>query len=237
MRLTITPAFLDLFPDAVLGAAVARGIDNAGEDTALIARLRQAEALVAERFREMAVAEHPHIAVWREAYRRFGARPKDHRSSVENLARRARKGQALPHINKVVDIYNAVSLETLLPVGAEDLDTIEGDVELAVAGETEPAIRLLGEPEARPPRPGEVIYRDQAGALCRRWNWKEADRTKLTEATRNALLVVEGLPPIEKSAVASAIEEIARRIREHSGGTVVTALLDRERPFLELAID
>lgn len=234
MRLTLTPSFLALFPDATVGVAVARGVDNAGVDAAVTARLREAEALVAERFRDRVVSEHPHIAVWREAYRRFGAKPKNHPSSVESLARRARKGQALPHINRLVDIYNAVSLETLLPAGAEDLDAIEGDIELAVAGENEPAVRLLGEPEARPPRPGEVIYGDRAGAICRRWNWKEADRTKLTEGTRNALLVVEGLPPIEKSAVASAIEEIARQIRERCGGAVWTAVLGRERSVLEL---
>ena len=49
--------------------------------------------------------------------------------------RRALKGHAIPHINRVVDTYNAVSLETLLPAGAEDLAAIEGDVELAIAGE------------------------------------------------------------------------------------------------------
>ncbi|MGH9368619.1 MAG: B3/B4 domain-containing protein [Thermoanaerobaculia bacterium] len=237
MRLTLTPSFLELFPDAVLGVAVARGVDNAGEDAALTARLREAEALIGQRLRDQALAEHPRVAVWREAYRKFGAKPKDYPSSVENLLRRALKGEVLLHINKIVDIYNAVSLETLLPAGAEDLDAIEGDVALAVAGEGEAPVKLLGEPEARPPRRGEVIYRDRAGAICRRWNWKEADRTRITAATRNALLVVEGLPPIERSAVSSAIEEIARAIPKHCGGAVVTALLDRERPVLELAID
>jgi DNA/RNA-binding domain of Phe-tRNA-synthetase-like protein len=233
VRLTISEDVLSRFPAAVLGVAVAREVDNAGEDAALVERLRQAQAGVSAQFRDLPVTEHPNIAVWREAYRRFGAKPKDYHSSIENLVRRALRGQALPHINRLVDIYNAVSLETLLPAGAEDLDAIQGDVELAVAGD-EPPVRLLGEPEARPPRPGEVIYRDRVGAICRRWNWKEADRTKLTEATRNALVVVEGLPPIEKSAVASAIEEISRRIRDHCGGAVVTALLDREIPSWSL---
>jgi DNA/RNA-binding domain of Phe-tRNA-synthetase-like protein len=233
VRLTISEDVLSRFPAAVLGVAVAREVDNAGEDAALVERLRQAQAGASAQFRDLPVTEHPNIAVWREAYRRFGAKPKDYHSSIENLVRRALRGQALPHINRLVDIYNAVSLETLLPAGAEDLDAIQGDVELAVAGD-EPPVRLLGEPEARPPRPGEVIYRDRVGAICRRWNWKEADRTKLTEATRNALVVVEGLPPIEKSAVASAIEEISRRIRDHCGGAVVTALLDREIPSWSL---
>ena len=111
----------------------------------------------------------------------------------------------------------------------------EGDVELAIAGEGEPAVRLLGEPEARPPRPGEVIYRDRAGAICRRWNWKEADRTKLTPSTRNALLVVEGLPPVGRAEISEALAEAARRIRESCGGKVETAVLDRDRPVFELS--
>ena len=96
-------------------------------------------------------------------------------------------------------------------------------------------MRLLGEPEARPPKPGEVIYRDRAGAICRRWNWKEADRTKLTEATRNAVLVVEGMPPVTRDELAAALEELAKRVRERCGATVavVTAVLSRERPAFE----
>jgi len=234
MRLTITPSVLERFPATVLGVAVARGIDNTGDPPGVSEALRRAEALLPTRLEGVLVSEHPSIAVWREAYRRFGAKPKDHPSSIENLVRRVSKGGTIPHINRVVDIYNAVSLATLLPAGAEDLDAIDGDVELTIAGESEPAVRLLGEPEPRPPRAGEVIYRDRAGAICRRWNWKEADRTKLTEGTRNALVVVEGLPPIGREAVAAAIEEIARRIREHCGGTVATAILDREAPRIGL---
>ena len=133
-----------------------------------------------------------------------------------------------------MDLYNAVSLEALLPAGAEDLAAIDGDVELTVAGEAEAPVRLLGEPEARPPKAGEVIYRDRQGAICRRWNWKEADRTKITEATRDAIVVVEGLPPIGREDVEAALEAIARAVRERLSGTAATAVLDAGRTDLEL---
>jgi DNA/RNA-binding domain of Phe-tRNA-synthetase-like protein len=233
VRLTIRPGVLALFPEAVVGLAAATGVRNAGEDAADAADLRRAEAGLPGHFAGVLPAEHPRIAAWREAYRRFGAKPKDHPSSVENLARRVLKGWTVPHVNRLVDLYNAISLETLLPAGGEDLDAIDGNVELTLASENEPPVRLLGEPEARPPKPGEVIYRDRAGAICRRWNWKEADRTKLTEATRSAILVVEGLPPATREDVFRAVEELARRVRERCGATVVTAVLDRERPEFE----
>jgi DNA/RNA-binding domain of Phe-tRNA-synthetase-like protein len=230
MRLTIRPAVLELFPDALVGIAVATCVRNSGEDPRDAADLRRAEGGLPGRFAGVAPAEHPRIAAWREAYRRFGAKPKDNPSSIENLARRVLKGWQVPHVNRLVDIYNAISLETLLPAGGEDMDAIEGDVELTLAAENEPPVRLLGEPEARPPKPGEVIYRDRDGAICRRWNWKEADRTKLTEATRSAILVIEGLPPATREEVSAAVEELARRVRERCGAVVVTAILDRDHP-------
>jgi DNA/RNA-binding domain of Phe-tRNA-synthetase-like protein len=233
VRLTIEPGVLALFPDAVVGIAVAREIDNTGEDPRDAADLRRAEAGLPAKLGGVPPVEHPRIAAWREAYRRFGAKPKDNPSSVENLVRRVLKGWTVPHVNRLVDLYNALSLERLVPAGGEDLDAIEGDVALTLAGENEPSVRLLGEPEARPPHPGEVIYRDRAGAICRRWNWKEADRTKLTEQTRNAVLVLEGLPPVGREDVASAVEDLAGRVRERCGGTVITAILDRANPRFE----
>jgi DNA/RNA-binding domain of Phe-tRNA-synthetase-like protein len=234
LRLTLTPAFLELFPDAVVGIAAGRDLDNAGADPEIAGRLVKATASAAAAFRGVAIADHPRVAVWREAYRRFGAKPKDHPSSIENLVRRAAKGGEIRSINRLVDLYNAISLERLLPAGAEDLDAIEGDVELTLAGDGETPVRLLGEPEERAPRRGEVIYRDGVGAICRRWNWKEADRTKITEGTRRAIAVVEGLPPVPRADVAAAVEEIARGMRERLGGAAEIAILDRAAPAIAL---
>jgi DNA/RNA-binding domain of Phe-tRNA-synthetase-like protein len=229
-RLRVAPEIFSTFPDAILGVVTFEGVENGGEIPEILETLRRREEDVVRRMGAAPVTEHPHIACWREAYRRFGAKPKDHPSSIENLVRRVLKGQRLRHVNRLVDLYNAVSLEHLVPAGGEDLDAIEGDVELAFAGETEPAVRLLGEAEARPPKKGEVIYRDRAGAICRRWNWKEADRTKLTEATTRGLLVIEGLPPVERTMVASAATALAALVEKHCGGHVRVSIVDRENP-------
>jgi DNA/RNA-binding domain of Phe-tRNA-synthetase-like protein len=230
MRLLVTPEIFEMFPDAILGVVIARGIDNAGDPTAVFAELRRQEERVRQAFEGVSIPDHPRIACWREAYRQFGAKPKDYPSSIENLVRRVAKGHALPHINTLVDLYNTVSLRYLLPAGGEDLDWIQGDVLLTRAGEDEAPVRLLGEPEERAPRPGEVIYKDGVSAICRRWNWKEADRTKLTLTTRNAVLVLEGLPPVPQASVAEAAEELAGLVRTHCGGQVRMSLVDRKNP-------
>jgi DNA/RNA-binding domain of Phe-tRNA-synthetase-like protein len=232
--LRVTVEIFDLFPETLLGVVIAHGIDNTRESDAILAGLRREEERVRERLAGIQVSEHPHIAPWREAYRRFGAKPKDYPSSIENLVRRVLKGQSLPRINPLVDLYNTISLRHLVPAGGEDLDRIAGDILLTVASDREAPVHLLGEPETRPPKPGEVIYKDDLGAICRRWNWKEADRTKLTAATRNAVLVIEGLPPVGRDLVAPAAEELAALVRTHCGGCLEVALLDSGKPQIAL---
>ncbi len=246
--LRVTDEIFARYPEVVLGVVTAHGIDNSGaadgahaEDAEeRLAALRHEETRVRAALAGAQVAEHPHIAPWREAYRRFGAKPKDYPSSIENLVRRVLKGAPVPAINPLVDLYNTISLRHLVPVGGEDLDRVEGDIRLTFATGDEPPVRLLGEPEPRPPKPGEVIYADDLGILCRRWNWKEAERTKLTAATRHAFLVIEGLPPVGRETVERAARELAERVRVHcgggseGGGEVAVYVLDRDHPSAPL---
>jgi DNA/RNA-binding domain of Phe-tRNA-synthetase-like protein len=233
-RLRVAAEIFSAFPELVLGVVVAHGIDNGTGNAEAEASLRAAEQAVRQRFARLTVSEHASIKPWRLAYRRFGAKPKNTPSSIESLVQRVAKGHALGTVNTLVDLYNAVSLRHLLPVGGEDLDRIEGDLVLTFAGPAEPPVRLLGESEPRPPHPGEVIYRDDVAAVCRRWNWKEADRTKLTLSTRNGIFVIEGLPPAGPAEVQAAVKDLADGIRRLTGASLALALLDRERGEVSL---
>jgi DNA/RNA-binding domain of Phe-tRNA-synthetase-like protein len=239
-RLQVAGEIFEAFPDVLIGVVSFQGIRNTGESPELVELLRREEDDALRRLGEAGapIPDHPRVAPWREAYRRFGAKPKDHPSSIENLLRRVSKGHRLPHVNRLVNLYNAVSLRRFVPVGGEDLGAVEGDVALRFAAASEPAVRLLGEPPelARPPKAGEVIYADDAGALCRRWNWKEADRTKLTEQTTRGFLVVEGLPPVDRAAVEQALADLAALVTAHCGGSVRTTILDRGKPSAELTV-
>jgi DNA/RNA-binding domain of Phe-tRNA-synthetase-like protein len=234
MKLVITDTIFDEFAELVLGVVTLHHIDNSQNRVEITEMLRQAEAALSGKFGSTPVIEHPYIAIWREAYRKFGAKPKDYPSSIENLTRRVLNGATIGHINNLVSLYNTISLRHILPVGGEDLDKIVGDVLLTRAGNDEPAVLLLGEKEARAPRAGEIIYKDEVGAICRRWNWKEADRTKLTQETKNAFLVIESLPPVPRDTVETAIRELADLVKQYCGGTVSTALLDKGHQEIKL---
>src|SRR5579863_3415242 len=98
------------------GVVVFDAVDNGGGTENLAALLRDAETAVRERVSGN-VAEFPYLAAWREAYRRFGAKPSEHRSSIEAMVRRVVKPESIPSINPLVDIGNLVSLQYMLPVG------------------------------------------------------------------------------------------------------------------------
>src|SRR3972149_3371880 len=215
MKLVVKDTIFDEFPELVLGVVILHNIDNSQNRAEIAETLRQAEAALPGKFGSTPVIEHPYIVAWREAYRKFGAKPKDYPSSVENLTRRVLNGATIGHINNLVSLYNTISLRHILPVGGEDLDKIVGDVLLTRAGNEESAVFLIGEKEARAPRAGEIIYKDEVGAICRRWNWKEADRTKLTEDTKDAFMVIEGLPPVGREQIQTALSELSEMLKKY----------------------
>ncbi len=233
-KLIVSEKIFTTFPDVLIGVITARGIDNSAESSEVMQNLHREEMQVRERFITQQLSEHPHIAPWREAYRKFGAKPKDYQSSVENLIRRVVKGYSLPHINMLVDLYNTISLRHIVPAGGEDLDKIEGDIELTFANENEPPVKLLGEPEARSPKIGEVIYKDAISSICRRWNWKEADRTKLSDGTHNAVLVIEALPPVDRLKLNEILQELATLVRTFCDGSIDPKIADKQNPEVDL---
>jgi DNA/RNA-binding domain of Phe-tRNA-synthetase-like protein len=152
-----------------------------------------------------------HVLAWREAYRGFGAKPKRTKPSVDALLGRA---DAVPAINRVVDAYNAVSMEHVLPVGGEDIDAYQGSARLMRATGEEPFDTVAAGAEiVEHPLPGEVIWRDDAGVTCRRWNWRQCVRTRITETTKNALFVLERLAPYPFDRLIAAGDDLAVRLR------------------------
>ena len=232
MQFRLADDFLALFPDARIGIVVVGGINNHVRYEECAAILERQIAETATLLPDEDFASLPAIAPWREAYAKFGVKPSKTRSSIENLLRSAKAGR-LRSINPLVDIYNSVSLSWQLPAGGEDLDTIEGDIVLTRAAGDEMFVPLGGtEPE--PPPPGAVIYRDDTGVICSCWNWREADRTKLTASTTWAVLVMESIPPLDPANLDMALDALSMRVQAHLGGSARTTVLTRDNPSVAI---
>lgn len=233
MLIRVSPDIFSDYPGVIVGVVVAHNVNNSVVQADVKQLRQQAQANLRMHFTPNRLAEHAYIIPWIAAYKHFGAKPKKHIPSVLNLGQRALQG-SMPSINCLVDMYNIVSLKYLLPAGGEDLDTILGNIELTKAGENEKAINLLGDNSPTRPEVGEVIYKDDNGAICRRWNWKEAERTKITSQTSNAIFVIEGLPPVDRNTIEMAINDLAQMIERYCGGTATVAILDESQQQIVL---
>ena len=174
--------------------------------------VRHAEAATADALQGGKPEDLPHIAAWREAYRAFGSKPQRTRNSVEALTRRAETG--LPRVNRLTDIYNAVSVLHQLPVGGEDLDKYQGSPHLIRARGDEPFDTSAGgEPVVEHPDPGEVVWCDDKGVTCRRWNWRQGRRTQLTDETTSALFILDALDPMTDEQLLAAADDLIAHVR------------------------
>ena len=234
MKLKIADEIFEKFSGLNIGVITAKNINNAGAEDEIQNFIRAQEKEIREKYNAETLSENPKISVWRKVYSSFGAKPKKNKCSVESLYRLTLQGNDLRHISKIVDLYNFISLKYMLPVGGEDIDQMTGDVVLAFAKENEVPVLLLGDKVPRAPHPGEVIYKDDVSTLCRRWNWREADRTKLTEETKNCIMVIEGLPPVSQNEVESATKELMELAQKFCGGEISYTILNENKREVEI---
>jgi DNA/RNA-binding domain of Phe-tRNA-synthetase-like protein len=169
--------------------------------------LQAAETKAAQELRSQPPEQLPHVAAWREAYRAFGAKPQRTRNSLEALLRRTSTG--LPRVNRLTDLYNAISVLHQIPLGGEDLTRYQGPPRLVRATGQEPFDTVAdGVAVTEHPDPGEVVWCDDAGVTCRRWNWRQARRTQLREDTTAALFILDALDPLTGQALHQAADDL-----------------------------
>lgn len=206
-RAAVEPDVFELRPDYRVLLIAVDGITPAPTDGRSEQLLCAAETGARQLLAQQPPEHLPHVAAWREAYRAFGAKPQRTRNSLEALLRRADAG--LPRVNRLTDIYNAISVKHLVPLGGEDLDRYAGSPRLARATGTEPFLTTAGgQPVTEHPNPGEVVWLDDDGITCRRWNWRQTTRTQLRDDTAAALFILDALAPLTDDALHNAADDL-----------------------------
>ncbi|GAA2735189.1 B3/4 domain-containing protein [Pedococcus aerophilus] len=209
---TVSTEIAELRPDYRALLVVAQGLTPGTSDEVSDALLSRAEAAATARLAANTVEELPHVAAWRDAYRAFGAKPQRTRNSLEALTRRAPSG--LPRVNRLTDVYNAISVLHQLPIGGEDLDRYVGSPRLLRATGTEPFDTTAdGADVIDHAEPREVVWCDDLGVTCRRWNWRQGRRTALGEDTTDAVFILDALEPMTEDALRAAATDLTDHLR------------------------
>jgi DNA/RNA-binding domain of Phe-tRNA-synthetase-like protein len=227
-----TPEIWQQFPQLFPGLLL---VDDIAAEANVAERLEPFYARARARLAQTAESELPEVAAWRRAYSQMGLKPTQYRSAGEALLRRFRREGALPRLHPLVDLCNAVSLAFALPVAVFDLDGVDGFLEVRHATGAEQHTAFGGEIEH--PEPGEVIFADAAGhAHARRWTFRQSRRSTVSETTRHALIVSEGLHASAAADVRALIDTLAVEIAGVWGAPVGRAILRSEAPLWRFEI-
>ena len=221
--------YLDIFPESKIGILVCTGIDNhIVDENKYVDYLQEAQKEALKHIASPEFTENPVIRTWRDAFQKFKTK-KGARCSIEAMLKRISKGNSIGTINPLVDIYNGISLKYGVPVGGEDIDKFDGDNRLTVAEGGEEFV-TYGSDKSEPPYEGEVVYKDNAGAICRCFNWRESVRTMLSEETTNAFMCIETVAGEKDDVLDAALDELKTLIETELSGKVTKHILSKENP-------
>jgi DNA/RNA-binding domain of Phe-tRNA-synthetase-like protein len=235
MFFSIQKEIFDILPDLTIGMVVAKGVDNTHPSKEIDDLLAKAVEEVKKNFVGDKAQEHPRIKPWRTAFSKLGISGSKFPSSIESMARRILKGNPFPKINPLVDLYNSISLRFLVPMGGHDLDTLEGNIHLRFTEGWEPFTPMGGGETITMPK-GELVYRDDREVLTRNWVWRQCEKDKTTEKTKNIFIPMDVLGEVGRGRADEIILELSQLIPRYLGGTLFPAILTSDKPSIEFQI-
>jgi DNA/RNA-binding domain of Phe-tRNA-synthetase-like protein len=215
MIFSVDSKLFGIFPALEIGVLVCE-IENKryGED-----RLEAILEDIKNNFPYKSPQEHPHIRVWREAFKKLGISSSKYYSSIESLIRRALKGGPFPRINPVVDLYNGISLKYLVPMGGHAIVPIEGDISLCFAERCETFIPMEGG-EQEVVDKGEVIYKDKNEVLTRRWVWRQCNKDKVTVETTSMFVPIDVMEGLSQGLCREVMDDMEQSLLQNGYGRV-----------------
>lgn len=237
MRFRVEEDVFRMFPQFCRGIVTAAGIDNSRPSPELEKLLREQE----EKMRQdpaFDLATHPRLLAWKDAYRQFGSNPNKFTPSIVFLAKQVKSGKPMRSISPAVDAFNLISIKHIIPCGGDDMDSVAEDVTLGRAVSDETFAPIFKPEEVEHPEPGEVIYvnRKTKRVLCRRWNWRNADFSKMAPETRNLAINVDGMmPAIGRAEIEQAAEALRELLLQYCGGSISIHYLDAQNQAMDVS--
>ncbi len=230
-KVVIEGEIFEKFPDFKRGIVLVKDAQNHSSNERINALLK---GEVEEKSGKDLLSEDS-VKAWEEAHRKFGSNPNKFPPSIKALLKRVEKGSDLPFINSVVALFNYISVKYFIPCGGDDAEQVKGNFRLGFANGKEHFIPLGGKDPERPFE-GEVIYYDDESlnVMCRRWNWKNGENTKISERTRDMIINIDGIGSITSDTTKKARDEIAYFLEKECGAKVRVDLLEKEKGEIHL---
>lgn len=153
-----------------------------------------------------------------ELHKEVGIPKRKNLPASENLLKNLLKKQEFHKINPLVDLYNLISMDTKLPLGAHDLDKTEGNISLRLTQGNENYIPL-GSVEAKEVKAGIYSYIDDANDIICYSEIRQVDKTKVTEESKDVFFIVQGNQATTDKYVEDVAQELITVVTYYLGGT------------------
>ena len=233
MKFSMEQKIFELFPGMRVVTAIAKGLGeaDAGAIAGAMDAAWQKAALEAAKYENP--QSHPNIAPWGERMKAAGAPRKKFPSSIEALTRRALKGGEPIRIGPLVDFYNAISLQYLVPAGGFDIDDLKHGLVLRLSrnGDT---FRGLDENESVNLPAGEVSYADGNDIVTRHFVWKQSRRAMITPESKNIFFVSEVLGELPFELADDVRRAFAEGLKRYFNVDALTYILDSQNLEIDL---
>lgn len=234
-KFEVAEEVFEKLPTYYLGVVVAKGIDNSKENPFITNLMNEQMEKFMTEMEGVNLKESTQIKPYRDAFLALGMNPNKFMCSVEALAKRVQKGKPLPNINTIVDLGNALSLKYSVPMGAHDIDKLNGDMTVRFSTE-EDFFLPMGKDEVEAMPEGELVYVSGHTVKTRRWIWRQSDDGKIDETTNYIFYPIDGFLDKNKEKVDAALEELASILKEELNCEVKKGYIDsknREVDFFE----
>lgn len=235
MDFYVTEDVFRKMPRVCFGLVSVKGVDNRREYGFIDELLDGCIESCRRHFEGKTVKQEPELAPYRRAFLDLGINPNKYMSSIEALLTRIAKKKGMPHINPIVDLGNAISLKYYLPVGAHDLETMDGEFCVRCSGPGDTFLPF-GAREREPVEPGEVVYATGNKVRTRRWIWRQSEEGKIGPGTADLLFILDGFEE-NMDRIIPARDELGRILRDKMGCKVKCGLISRDNRVFDMDMD
>ena len=223
----------EMFPEASVHGVVFEGVAKFDPAVAALWKQKAIESVASSGFTSETVLDSPAVKEWRTAFQRFGVKPSKYRSSIEQLYRRALKQEIIETSLPLVNLYCYVSLIEMVPMGAYDLETVQGDIVIRLSKESETFLGI-GDTTPLVAPPGVVVYSDDGGIICWAWNHRDAARVSLSPTTDRAIFFADSSSHESEARCESAITLLAEAISATGATRLKRFVLNRANPTADM---
>lgn len=208
------------FPRIAIGIGAINNVVVEKENEKICELKKTAYAEVRAKHDIEKLKDNPVIRAYRDFYWKLDIDPTKTRPSGEALLRRVLHGNELPTISTAVDAYNLASMKTIIPISGFDMEKVNPPFNVRFAENGEEFIGIgMGKPVMLTSK--TLILADSKRILCI-YPYRDADHTKITEKTKNILIVGYGVPGITREQLEEAVEMALSYIKTASGGDIET---------------